>query len=157
MVTYSYAVQKSAEMALALGHDLGISTKDSIEICSRIRGKKVGRAKVMLESAVNLETPIKYTRFSEGASHKPGMGMGKYPVKASRAILALVKSAEANAQIKGLGKDLMVAHALAQKGAKSPKYGRHLRRSAKRTHVEIGLVPVKKIEKKEITKKETKA
>lgn len=153
MVTYGYSVQKSPEIAVALGKDLAISTKDSIEVCARIRGKNVARAKTMLEQAISLDTPIKYTRFGEGASHKPGMGMGKYPVKTCKGILSIVKSAEANAQIKGLGKDLVIVHARAQKGSKSPKYGRQSRRIAKRTHIEVGVAA--KPAKKE-TKKETK-
>ncbi|MFH1649384.1 MAG: 50S ribosomal protein L22 [Candidatus Woesearchaeota archaeon] len=156
MAKYGYSLNEKPDVPLAkaLGVDMGISTKDSIEICDAIRKKPVARAKKMLEGAMTQDAPIRYNRFSEGASHKPGIGMGRYPVKAATAILKILSSAEANAQVKGLGKNLVIIHARAQHGTRSMKFGRHSRRISKRTHIEIALGEAKpKKEKKEAPKK----
>jgi len=157
MVKYGYSINEKPDVpiAKALGIDIGISTKDSIEICDAIRKKPVARAKKMLEGSMTQDSPIRYNKFSEGASHKPGIGMGRYPVKAATAILKLISSAEANAQVKGLGKNLIVVHARAQHGTRSMKYGRLSRRIAKRTHVEIALGEVKPKKEKKATPKKS--
>jgi len=49
--------------------------------------------------------PLK--RFNKRVSHKPGVGPGRYPQKAARAILGVVKSASSNAEYKGLSADDM--------------------------------------------------
>ena len=111
----------------------------------------VQKAKNLLEKVMNKKEPIPFTRFAEGAGHKAGMSSGKYPIKACSQILTLLKSAEANAQYKGLGTgNLIVKHVVTQKGPTTQKHGR-IRGNAKRTHVEIVLE-----ESKTTTEKKTK-
>lgn len=130
-------------VAKAILRDAAISTKHSIEICSRIRKKKLEKVKKILELVIAKEKPIKYTRFTEGAGHKTGIGPGKFPVKAAQEILKIIKSAESNALDKGLSKNLKIAHISANQASRPWHYGRQRRIKMKRTHIEVVLSEVK--------------
>ncbi len=127
-------------MAYVAGVNLGISSKVSIELASWIRGKSVEKAKAMLERVIAMKEAVPYKRFNKDVGHKPGIGPGRYPVKASQEFLGLIKSAESNAVDKGLNPaDLFILHISADRAAQQWKYGRQRRRKAKRTHVKIVL------------------
>lgn len=148
---YSSNAYNKEHMARAIGRGLPISTKASINICNSIKHKSVARAKVILKEAIALKTPIKYTRFTEGAGHKPGMASGKYPQRASEEILALIEAVESNAQFKGLNtSDLIITHISAQDAGNVWRYGRHKRRKQKRTHIEIIVEESRKEAKSEL-------
>jgi ribosomal protein L22 len=67
------------------------------------------------------------------------MAAGSYTVNTADGILKLLKSAEANAQYKGLSTgNLIVKHASAQTGPTTYHNGRN-RTEAKRAHIEIVL------------------
>ncbi len=141
-------------MSRAAGRGLNVSTKASIELCNAIRGKTVGRAKAILQGVIDIKTPIRFTRFTNGVGHRRGMASGRYPAKAATEILSLLESAESNAQFKGLNtSDLLIRHISAQKGANIWRYGRIRRRKTKNTHVEIVLVEGKKKEERKQAKK----
>ncbi|RME53757.1 50S ribosomal protein L22 [Candidatus Woesearchaeota archaeon] len=123
--------------ARALGRDLPVSTKQAVELCRFLRGKPLSKAKAALERVRVREEAVPFTRFSEGAGHKPGVGMGKFPVKAAGALLKLLRQVESNAQQKGLSSELVVVHVCAHKAARPLRYGRHRGREMKRTHVEV--------------------
>jgi len=93
--------------AKAIGKDLPVSPKMSREICGMIRGMKVDTAVKVLEEVIDLKRPVPLKRFNKRVSHKPGVGPGRYPQKAARAILSVVKSASSNAEYKGLSTDDM--------------------------------------------------
>lgn len=161
MTTYRYSFNKydAEKMAKAVGADLPISTKQSIEICSFIKGKSLLKAKELLEGAVKMKVPVPFRRFTEGAGHKKGkIASGRYPVKASSEILKLINSLEANAQQKGLDtSSLVISHACANKASRTPRYGRIRGRLTKRSHVElIATESGSKQEAKPETKKEEK-
>lgn len=159
MTSYKYSTIIGEKEAPAVGVALPISTKQAIEICSSIRGKKLERAKVVLSDAIKAKVAIPFKRFTDGVGHKPGkMANGRYPKKACTEIMNLLNSAQANAQFKGLSSaDLIIRHINAQKGANTPRYGRR-RRFTKRTTVEVILAEVeaKKQEKKAAPKAEEK-
>ncbi len=114
------------------------STKHGIEICSALRGKPLDKAMVLLEEVISLKTAIPFKRFNKDMGHRVGMAAGRYPVKASKHILELLKSVNSNAQEKGFAtSDLVVSHISAKKASRPWRAGRHVRRKAKRTHVEI--------------------
>ncbi|MBI1969717.1 50S ribosomal protein L22 [Candidatus Woesearchaeota archaeon] len=139
MPSYSFTGYQAEQMARALGRDLSISTKQSIEICNYLRKRKLQDAKQILEDVIQLKRAIPFKRFTERAGHKPGsMGSGKYPIKASKTLLKLLQSVEANAQQKGLNTaNLVITHINAHGAGKAWHYGRRMRREMKRTHVEI--------------------
>jgi ribosomal protein L22(archaeal)/L17(eukaryotic/archaeal) len=94
--------------AKAMGKDIPVSPKMSREICGMIRGMKASRAITVLEEVIDLKRPVPLKRFNKRVSHKPGVGPGRYPQKAAKAVLGVVKSAVANAEYKGLDADTMV-------------------------------------------------
>lgn len=125
-------------MVRAIGRDLPISKKHSIEICNAIRHQNIARAKKILEDAIALKRPIPFRRFTNGAGHKPGMAAGQYPQKAGEVILSLVKSLETNAQHKGLNTSrLVIIHAVANKGSRPYRGGRQRGRRMKNAHLEF--------------------
>ncbi len=154
MSKYSYSTTVGEKDAAAVGLSLPVSTKQCIEICTALRGKKLARAKMILNDAINQKEAIPFKRFTNGIGHKHGrMASGSYPEKACRLILKLLGSAEANAQFKGLNSsELAVRHICSQTGPKAFRYGRR-RRIAKRTNVEIVLTEMQaKAEEKKAKK-----
>ncbi len=154
MNKYSFQGYQEENMARAIAKDIGVSTKNSIEVCSFIRRKKVTRAKRMLEDVIKQKIAVPYKRAYKDIAHKPGMAAGKYPEKICKEILRLLNSVESNAQAKGLNtQELEIIHINAHLAARPMHSGRQRRRSFKKTHIEI-VVKEKEVESK--TKKETK-
>lgn len=157
---YKYAYQGTQEnIAKAAATDVPISTKQSIMLANFLRGKSVERAKRDLANIIKKSEAVPFTRFTEGAGHKPGVGPGKYPVKAAKAFLTLVNSVEANALDLGLGEDLIIKSIVTHQAARAMRYGRKRGRQRKATHIEIVVtegLPVKKQTKKAPAKKSTK-
>ena len=152
MSQYKYSATVNEHRARAVGLLSPISTKQGVEICNFIRGKKLEKARGILNEVIDMKRPVPFKRFTEGAGHKHGIGPGKYPIKACREILKLVNLVEANAQHKGLDtSSLKIVHICAKKGPKSWHYGRQSRIAMKRTHVEI-VVEEREIKKKEVKK-----
>jgi large subunit ribosomal protein L22 len=136
---YRYSVETDKpELVKALGKSLAISTKQSIEICSFIRRKRVAEAKEMLDRVIEQKQAVPYRRFHGDTGHKTGIGPGRYPIKACKEVRELLGKVEASASQKGLGVDsLVITHVSAQKGGKQFHYGRQRRRMMKRTHIEV--------------------
>ena len=125
-------------MTKAVGLNLPISTKMSVEICNVLRGMPVAKAKQLLEKVIQLQEPIPIRRFRRELAHKRKIGPGRFPVVASKHLLQLLESVESNAQFKGLNtSELMINHLCVHKAATSWHYGRQRRRKMKRSHVEI--------------------
>jgi len=63
---------------------------------------------------------VPFKRHNSGVGHRAGLSgwdAGRFPQKAARGILTVVKSAEANAEYKGLDSDRMqIVHSLARRG-----------------------------------------
>jgi len=125
--------------AKVAGRNMPISTKQTIEIANFIRGKNLMKSKEMLAKVITKEKAVPYGRFNMDTGHRKGnVGPGRYPVKASKEILNLLDSLEANAQNKGLDVDaLYIKTIIPNQGATVWHYGRQRRRQAKRTNIEI--------------------
>ncbi|MFC1755637.1 50S ribosomal protein L22, partial [Thermoproteota archaeon] len=151
---YSFEGYNSETMAKAAGVDLGISTKQSIEICNHLRKKKLIRAKTILNEVIDKKTPIPFKRFTDGVGHRKGkLASGRYPIKSSKSILIILESAETNAQQKGLNTSrLSIVHLCAKKASSPMKFGRHRGREAKRTHIEVVLSETEDDSKKKTAK-----
>jgi large subunit ribosomal protein L22 len=105
--------------ARAIGKDLRVSYKKSIEVCSAVRGKPIEDAKQFLEDVIGKKTPVPFRKHNRHINHRKGKGFGpgRYPVNAAKAVLDLVNVAENNAEYKGLDPDNMfIAHISAYKG-----------------------------------------
>ncbi|MEA2037849.1 MAG: 50S ribosomal protein L22, partial [Nanoarchaeota archaeon] len=156
-MVYNYSTKIKENMAKAVLVAAPFSSKQGIEISNAIRGKDLSRAKKILESIISMEKPIKYTRFNKDTGHKPGIGPGRYPIKAATLILELLNSAEANAIHKGLNIDsLIVYHISTQRSSRPLRYGRQRGRLGKRATIELVLEEqAKKKEKKQEKKVST--
>ncbi len=141
---YSVALDP-VRTAIASGRDLRISYKAAVEVLKEIRGKKIDKAKQILEDIIEMRRPVPYRRYYGKVGHRKGIGSGRYPVKAAKSILSVLENAEANAEFKGLDTTrLWVVHAAAFKGMKLKKYiprafGRATPYFQQLVHVEIGL------------------
>jgi len=134
--------------AIAAGRDLRISFKHAVEICNCIRGLHLDEARRFLEDVIAMRRPVPFRRFHGKVAHRrelQGWPAGRYPVKAAKAILEVLRNAEANAEYKGLDTSrLWVVHASAHKGTKIRKYiprafGRATPYFQDLVHVEIAL------------------
>ena len=125
-----------------MGVSLPISLKQSVEVCREIRGKQITRAVYILTSVIEGKESIAFKRYNKGGvGHRVGKGPGRMPIKTCTEIVALLRSAKANAENKGLNANALFVHsALAKKAPTTRHYlGRRSRRFAKRAHVEIVL------------------
>ena len=106
--------------ARAMAYELHISPKHAYEICRALRGMKVGDAERYLETVLEGRVPVPFRRHKKKVAHRRGLNgwyAGRYPVKASEAILRLIKEARANAEYKGLDPDMMrIWHIATKKG-----------------------------------------
>jgi len=158
-MTLNYSTKTYGEnMSRAQGRNLSISTKNSVEICRSLRNKNLQKGKKFLENVISMEEPVPYARYNQDTAHRRGMGPGRYPINAAKEILTILKSAESNAQSKGLNTSKMViVHINAHKASVPWRYGRQRRRKAKRTHIEVVLSEVEAEQKAEkAPKKEIK-
>lgn len=94
--------------ARAVGREMPISPKFSREVCGMVRGMKVEQAVAALEEVVAVKRPVPLRRYNKRVSHKQGVGPGRYPAKAAKAILEVIQSAASNAEYKGLDTSGMV-------------------------------------------------
>jgi large subunit ribosomal protein L22 len=153
MAKANYAFNNfGSDTAKAYGSNLDISTKTSVNVCTMLRGMTVSKAITKLQNVIDFKEAVPFTKFDGGVGHRKGnMAAGRYPQKASKAILSLINSAVANAANKGLADELMIVHICAHRAATPLHQGRQRRRAMKRTHIELVLkemevksAPVKK-------------
>lgn len=139
--------------ASVIGKDLSISTKHAIVISKYIRGKKLSWAKERLNEVMKFKTAVPFTVRRKDIGHRKGhMGPGRYPQKASKEVLKLLDSVEANAQNKGLDTNELYINAIIPNMASRPMHpGRQMRTRMKRTHIEI--VVEERIKEKKENKK----
>jgi len=85
------------KIAIVNANSLGISTKDSTDICSMIRGKDVETAIKMLEEVLQYKRVVKMNK--REVPHKKGKGVmaGRYPMNASKEFIRLLKQLNSNA------------------------------------------------------------
>ncbi|MCD6324174.1 MAG: 50S ribosomal protein L22 [Desulfurococcales archaeon] len=123
---YSVKIVDEERTAKAMAWDSPISPKEAYEIFKVIRGMKLKDAEKLLEDVIKLRRPIPYVRYKLGIAHRKGLSnmfprwkspIGRYPVKAAKEILKLLKNVENNADNKNLDVErLIIIHAAAHKG-----------------------------------------
>jgi large subunit ribosomal protein L22 len=118
MKGYSFDLDPEST-ARAIGKDLRVSYKKSIEVCSSVRGMHVEDAKEFLEKVMEKRIPVPFLKHNRHINHRKGSGFGpgKFPVNVAKAILDLINVAENNAEYKGLDpENMFIAHISAYKG-----------------------------------------
>ncbi len=129
----------------ALGKELQIKQKDSVEVCRAIRGRELEEAKSFLEDVIDQKQAVPYRRHHRNKPHQKGTGPGGYPKRAAEGILDILEQAEANAEYKGLEPErLWVQHAASQRagqiqGTRPRARGRATAWNQDLTHIEIVL------------------
>ncbi|MFW5865608.1 MAG: 50S ribosomal protein L22 [Nanoarchaeota archaeon] len=157
MVTIKYSFKNFDDhTSKAYGKDLSISTKVAINICDAIRGMDAREAVKYLQDVVYKRRAVPYPRFTDGVGHRKGsMAAGRYPVKAAKTIGKLIVSAMSNASAKGMDDELKIHHICAHKASTPLHQGRQIRRSMKRTHVEVVLREDELKAKRSVKKKQS--
>lgn len=125
-VNYAYRPEDETKAAKAMGYEMPISFKHAVEICRELRGKKVEEAKRFLEEVVEMKRAVLFRRHKKKVAHRRGLEKwyaGRYPQKAAKYILKVLRNLEANAEYKGLDLDsLVIVHAQAKKGRVLQRY-----------------------------------
>jgi len=146
--TWEYSIKDvdPDRTAKASGRDLRISLKAAREICHTIKGMMLKDAMEYLEDVIALKKPIPFKRYNKEIGHRRQLQKwpsGRYPVKAAKEILEVLRNVENNADYKGLDTEkCKIIHAAAQMGPKIKRYiprafGRSTPRFQQLTHVEI--------------------
>lgn len=126
---FKYAFNAETEkFARAYGSSLRISTKNSVCICRALRGKNVIKGRRLLENLVSKKESLD----------------GKYYSNAASEILDLLKSAESNAEFKGLDTERLIINASAHKGFTFFRPRRMKMRRDKRKVTNVQMVLVEK-------------
>jgi large subunit ribosomal protein L22 len=149
---YPLEVVRESRVAKAMMWDVPISRKEAYEIFKMLRGMKLSEAKRFLEDVIAKRVAVPYTRYKLSIAHKTGLPdafprwsspIGRYPVKAARYILKLLKNLENNAEVSGLDLDrLVIVHAAAHRGPYLKRwmpraFGRATPKFRSLTHLEV--------------------
>jgi large subunit ribosomal protein L22 len=114
----NYSIEPEPEKtSKALGKELHISKKHAHEIASAIKGMKLNKARGFLEDVSELKQAVPYKRYTRNIPHRKGMCTGRYPQKAAKEFLKVLKNVESNATYKGLDPENMrITHIATKKG-----------------------------------------
>lgn len=149
---YPLEVVKGGRVAKAMVWDAPISRKEAYEIFKILRGMKLSEAKSFLEGVIAKKVAVPYSRYKLSIAHKAGLPeafprwgspIGRYPVKAAKYILRLLKNLENNAEVSGLDLErLVIVHAAAHRGPYLKRwmpraFGRATPKFRSLTHLEV--------------------
>ena len=123
---------QAGKTAIVRGTSVPISTKHAIAICRFLKGRKINESIELLEKVIKQEEAVP---FKAEVPHKKGIP-ARYPVKASKVFIKLLKSLAANATQKNMNLELLrISLGKADLASRGHKPGRLGRRKFKRTHV----------------------
>jgi large subunit ribosomal protein L22 len=149
---YPIEVVRGSRVAKAMMWDAPISRKEAYEIFKILRGMKLSEAEKFLEDVIARRVCVPYVRYKLSIAHKAGLPeafprwgspIGRYPVKAAKYILKLLKNLENNAEVVGLDLDrLVIVHAAAHRGPYLKRwmpraFGRATPKFRSLTHLEL--------------------
>jgi large subunit ribosomal protein L22 len=126
---------ENTKISTVKGNNVGISTKQSVEICRFLKNKKIEQAINELEEVVKMKRAVPMR--GEFPHRKGISGGGRYPVKAAAIFIKLLRSLEANANAKNLDTANLIIMAKADKASRPQKSGKFSGRRFKRTHITI--------------------
>ena len=125
-VRYAYEPEDATRAARAMGYELDISFKHAVELCRAIKGMKIDQAIRFLEEVAELKRVVPFKKHDKKVPHKRGLSKwyaGRYPQKAAKHLLKVLKNLDANAEYKGIEKErLIITHAQAKKGRVLKRY-----------------------------------
>jgi large subunit ribosomal protein L22 len=108
------------------GRSLSVSAKTSEIVCKKITGMNLEKAKKLLENMVSQKHSLE----------------GRYYTNTSKEVLSLLKSAESNAEVKGLDTSRLMVHASGHQGYRFMRPRRLKMRGTRKkiTNVQVVLV-----------------
>ena len=141
-----------APAAIVRGRDLPMSVKQAMLLCRVLEGQRIDPSLKLLEQIQKQEIGV---RVNQGVVKKSKAGV-KYPIKASGVFIKLLKSLNANANVKKVDPSTLVIHARADKATRPQRPGAQYMKF-KRCHITVeGIAKVKKEgAKKDAGKKES--
>lgn len=116
MVRYSREPQNDVKSVKARGSDLRVHFKNTRESAAALKGLALPRAQKFLEDVLVKKDIIPFRRYRYGVGRKAQtknhkVCNGRWPVKSVNFLLALLKNAESNAEVKGLDTEkMMIEH-----------------------------------------------
>eukprot|EP00743_Colponemidia_sp_Colp-15_P000081 GILK01000096.1.p1 GENE.GILK01000096.1~~GILK01000096.1.p1 ORF type:complete len:202 (-),score=24.95 GILK01000096.1:109-666(-) len=116
MPKYSAEPANRLKSCKARGSDLRVHFKNTVEAANAIRGWNLKKAQIYLEDVIGHKriVPVKHFRNGVGRHAQAkefNQAQGRWPEKACKLLLSLLKNAESNAEVKGLDVDnLFVSH-----------------------------------------------
>jgi large subunit ribosomal protein L22 len=138
-----YSIKDDEKAVKAMGRDMNVSFKDMIIVAETIRGKKLQKAIQIMEDVIALKRPIEYRRYNTGIGHRGGNQpkKAKYPKKAAKYALAILKNLQANAEFKGFDAEkVKIIHSQAQLGVCRPRRkpkGRYTTWESEYVHMQV--------------------
>jgi len=141
------AVQKTYEKyllekkeTLARGRSIPVSKRQCMYISNFIKNKKIDEAILDLERVIKLKKAVS---FKGEIPHRKGMMSGRYPIKASKIFIKILKGLRGNALVNGLDLERTKIMLASANWASRPR--RKEGTTAKRTHVLIKAVEVEQL------------
>lgn len=117
---YAFKPESEGFVARATGKDLRVKFKHAVEICAAIQGMNVDDAVGYLQDVMDGKKHIPFKKTKKHGGHKKGIDKwpyGQQPVKATKEVLYILKSARSNAEFRGLDiENCKVVSAVALKG-----------------------------------------
>lgn len=125
--------KNEAKEAIVRGRDVSISTKHAMAICRFLKGKNIDPSIDFLEEVARKKKAVP---MKGEIPHRRNIGEGRYPVKASKVFIKLLKNLKANSSARGLDASKLAIEAKADRASRPRKPGKYARRF-KRTHILI--------------------
>ncbi len=150
-------LENKEHSAKAHARNVGVSTKQGVELSNSLRYRSTGYAKKFLEDVIALRRAVPYTRYIFDLGHKRGMGPGRFPQKTAAEFLRLIKAVEANAQVKGLNVSSLKITKLVTHKASIPPGGGRQRHHAKRSNIDIEVTEISLAGRKKVSAEKEKS
>ena len=133
---------KDEKTAVVRAYDIPVSTRHSIALCRFIKNKSPDLVIEQLSKVIKKKIAVPITG---EIPHRKGMMSGRYPGKASKYLIKMVRNVVANAGVKGMDINNLILNAIPNKGSTTYHSGRR-RGKFKRTHFTI-IAKINKLKK----------
>ena len=119
------------------GSFLPISFKASVNIARFIKGREVKKALKILEGVMEKKIAVPYVKYNRKVAHKPGIGPGRYPVKAARYFIGILKNGINVAKNKGMDENKLYIKRIEVNRSISKRRAKRLGRKATSIIIEL--------------------
>ncbi len=149
---YSFKFRDESKIAKAVIWDVPVHPKIMREVAEAIKGMKLKEAEKFLENVMEKKEAVPFRHAHRKQAHRRGLAdkwgwpAGRYPVKAARYMLKLLKNVENNAEVKDLDVDRLKIIAIAvHKGIVLKRWmprarGRATPKNRVHSHVEVAVM-----------------